>query len=133
MSDLFLRACRGEKVERIPVWFMRQAGRSLPGYRRLRKTHDMLSLTQMPELAAQVTQEPVDLLGVDAAILFADIMLLPIAMGIELKIVEGVGPVIDEPVDTPDKLSRLLHFHPDRIAYLQKTIKIKHRISDISL
>ena len=84
----------------------------------------MLSLTQKPELAAQVTQEPVDLLGVDAAILFADIMLLPIAMGIELKIVEGVGPVIDEPVDTPDKLSRLLHFHPDRIAYLQKTIKI---------
>lgn len=133
MNDIFLKACRGETVERIPVWFMRQAGRSLPGYRKLRETHDMLSLTQIPELAAQVSMEPVDLLGVDAAILFADIMLLPIAMGIELKIVEGVGPVIDEPIDTPEKISRLQPFNPERIEYLQETIRILRRQLSVPL
>ena len=88
MNDLFLKACRGQRTEQIPIWFMRQAGRSLPGYRKLRETYDVLSLTQTPELAAQVSMEPIELLGVDAAILFADIMLLPIAMGVEVKIVE---------------------------------------------
>ncbi len=120
----FLKACRGERVERIPVWFMRQAGRSLPGYRKLRETHNVLSLTQTPELAAQVSMEPIDLLGVDAAILFADIMLLPIAMGIHVDIIEGVGPVIDDPIDTPEKVARLETFTPKRIAYLQETIRI---------
>jgi uroporphyrinogen decarboxylase len=124
MSDLFLRACRGLAVERIPVWFMRQAGRSLPGYRKLRETHDVLSLTQTPELAAQVSMEPIDLLGVDAAILFADIMILPIAMGIDVKIVEGVGPVIGVPLDTPDALERLQPFSPERAAFLAETIRI---------
>ena len=125
MNDsIFLKACRGEVVERIPVWFMRQAGRSLPGYRKLRETHGILSLTQTPELAAQVSMEPIDLLGVDAAILFADIMLLPIAMGIEVKIVESIGPVIDDPIDTPEKVARLQTFTPERIAYLQETIRI---------
>ncbi len=125
MSDsIFLKACRGEPVERTPVWFMRQAGRSLPGYRKLRETYDVLSLTQTPALAARVSMEPVELLGVDAAILFADIMLLPIAMGIEVKIVEGVGPVIDDPIDTPEKISRLRQFAPERIEYLVETIRI---------
>ena len=124
MNDVFLRACRGERVERIPVWFMRQAGRSLPGYRKLRETHDVLSLTQTPELAAQVSLEPIELLGVDAAILFADIMLLPIAMGIDVKIVEGIGPIIDDPIDTPEKVSPLQPFTPERISYLQETIRI---------
>lgn len=124
MNDLFLKACRGERVERTPVWFMRQAGRSLPGYRKLRESHGVIALTQTPELAAQVSQEPVDLLGVDAAILFADIMLLPIAMGIKLKIVDGVGPVLDEPIDTPEKLSLLEPFAPERIQYLGETIRI---------
>ncbi|TSC69067.1 MAG: uroporphyrinogen decarboxylase [Parcubacteria group bacterium Gr01-1014_56] len=125
MNDsIFLKACRGERVERIPVWFMRQAGRSLPGYRKLRETHDVLSLTQTPELAAEVSMEPVELLGVDAAILFADIMLLPIAMGVDVKIVERVGPVIDDPIDTPDKVLRLQAFAPNQIDYLQETIRI---------
>ena len=123
-ESIFLKACRGEEVERIPVWFMRQAGRSLPGYRALRKTHDVLTLTQTPELAAQVSMEPIDLLGVDAAILFADIMLLPIAMGIDLQIVEGIGPVIEHPLDTPESLSRLQPFRPENIAYLEETIRI---------
>ena len=125
MNDsIFLNACRGEVVNRIPTWFMRQAGRSLPGYRTLRKTYDVLTLTQTPELAAQVSMEPIELLGVDAAILFADIMLLPIAMGIEVQIVEGVGPIIANPIDTPEKVSFLHTFAPDRIGYLQETIRI---------
>jgi uroporphyrinogen decarboxylase len=133
MNDLFLRACRGEAVERIPVWFMRQAGRSLPGYRALRKKHDVLSLTQTPELAAQVSLEPIRLLNVDAAILFADIMLLPIAMGVEVKIIENVGPVIDEPIDTPEKIGRLTSFSPERIAYLQETIRILRKELSVPL
>src|SRR3990167_7333957 len=124
MNDTFLRACRGERVERVPVWFMRQAGRSLPGYRQLRERYGVLELTQEPELAAEVSMEPVERLGVDAAILFADIMLLPMAMGVEVKIVEGVGPVIDNPVDTPEKVAQLLPFVPGKIAFLQDTIKI---------
>ena len=123
-ESTFLNACRGETVERIPVWFMRQAGRSLPGYRALRKTHGVLALTQTPELAAQVSIEPIELLGVDAAILFADIMLLPIAMGIEVQIIEGVGPVIDKPLSTPDDIMRLTAFEPSKVAYLQETIRI---------
>jgi uroporphyrinogen decarboxylase len=123
-ESIFLKACRGEKVDRIPVWFMRQAGRSLPGYRALRKKYDVLTLTLTPELAAQVSMEPVNLLGVDAAILFADIMLLPIAMGIDVKIIESVGPVIDEPINTPEKISRLKKFEPKNIRFLQETIVI---------
>jgi uroporphyrinogen decarboxylase len=124
MNDLFLRAARGEKVERTPVWFMRQAGRSLPGYRELRKTHDMLSLTQIPKLAAQVSIEPIDLLGVDAAILFADIMILPIAMGVDVRIVDNVGPIIDIPVDTPERIAALAPFSKERAAFLGETIQI---------
>jgi uroporphyrinogen decarboxylase/ferrochelatase len=125
MSDpLFLKACRGERVDRIPVWFMRQAGRSLPGYRKLRTQYDLLTLTRTPELAAQVSMEPISLLGVDAAILFADIMLLPIAMGVEVVIVEAVGPVIDTPLNVPEKIARLRPFSPEKISFLSETIKI---------
>lgn len=125
MNDpIFLKALRGESVDRIPVWFMRQAGRSLPGYRALRKKYDVLSIARTPELAAEVSLEPIELLGVDAAILFADIMLLPIAMGIDVTIVESVGPVVGEPLNTPEKVSRLKPFSPDQVAFLQETIRI---------
>lgn len=127
----FLKACRGEVVEQIPVWFMRQAGRSLPGYRALRKTHDVLTLTQTPELAAQVSMEPIKLLGVDAAIMFADIMLLPIAMGIEVQIIEGIGPVIDNPISTPDDIARLTTFDPKKVSYLRETIRILRSKLDV--
>src|SRR5580692_9514506 len=97
-NDRFLKACRSEPTDKIPVWFMRQAGRSLPGYRELRKKYDVLTLARTPELAAQVSREPIERLGVDAAILFADIMLLPLAMGVDLEIVDSVGPVIAKPI-----------------------------------
>lgn len=124
MNDTFLQACYGKPTDYTPVWFMRQAGRSLPGYRELRKKYDVLTLTQTPELAAQVSLEPIERLGVDAAILFADIMLLPIAMGVGVKIMDGVGPVIDEPVTNLADIKRLKPFSPDNTLYLQETIKI---------
>ncbi len=123
-NDSFLRACRREPTERVPVWFMRQAGRSLPGYRAIRQEYDVLTIARTPELAARVSMEPVGLLGVDAAILFADIMLLPLAMGVDLRIVEAVGPVIERPIASAQDIKTLLPFDPARADYLQKTIKI---------
>ena len=123
-NDTFLRAARGEVTEYTPVWFMRQAGRSLPGYRALRKKYDVLTLTQTPELAAQVSLEPIDLLGVDAAILFADIMLLPIAMGVQVKIVDNVGPVIDNPINSPADLAKLELFEPPKVEFLAETVRL---------
>jgi uroporphyrinogen decarboxylase len=124
MNETFLQACRGEKTHHIPVWFMRQAGRSLPGYRKLRETYDMLTLARTPELAAQVSLEPVARLGVDAAILFADIMLLPIAMGVDVKIVDSIGPIIASPIRTAEDIEKLIPFSPDTVEYLTQTIKI---------
>ncbi len=124
MNEVFLKACRSEPTEQIPVWFMRQAGRSLPGYRKLREKYDMLTLAQTPELAARVSLEPIEKLGVDAAILFADIMLLPIALGVDVKIVDSVGPIIDHPIRTNSDISALEKFLPEKVDHLQQTIKI---------
>jgi uroporphyrinogen decarboxylase len=113
MDDLFLRACRREPVERTPVWFMRQAGRSQPEYRALRERHGILEICRTPELAAQVTVLPVRQLGVDAAILFSDIMVPVAAMGASLDIVEGRGPVIDPPVRSAADLEQLRVLEPE--------------------
>ncbi|HWC14320.1 MAG TPA: uroporphyrinogen decarboxylase [Actinomycetota bacterium] len=94
----FLAACRGEPVDATPVWFMRQAGRSLPEYRALKEKHSILELCRQPELAAEVTLQPVRRLGVDAAILFSDIVIPLQAMGVGLDIKPGVGPVLDRPI-----------------------------------
>ena len=95
-APLLVRAARCEPVERTPVWFMRQAGRSLPEYRALRERHDFFELGSTPELCAEVTLQPVRRHGVDAAVIFADIMTPVIAMGVDVRLVEGVGPVIDD-------------------------------------
>lgn len=126
-NDVFLKACYGQPTEHIPVWFMRQAGRSLPGYRALRKKYDVLTLTRTPELAAQVSLEPIERLGVDAAILFADIMLLPIAMGVDVRIVDSVGPIVDAPLTSANDIARLKPFDPANASYLQETIKLLRR------
>ena len=94
----FLEACRGRDVDAVPVWFMRQAGRSLPEYRALRTRHSMLELCRTPELAAEVTLQPVRRLGVDAAILFSDIVVPLAAMGVDLDVGEGTGPLIARPI-----------------------------------
>src|SRR2546422_6841850 len=98
IEPLLVRAARGEPVERTPVWFMRQAGRSLPEYREIRKRHDLFEVCRVPELCAVVTLQPVRAHGVDAAVMFADIMLPVLGMGVDVELVESVGPVIERPV-----------------------------------
>src|ERR1051326_9180179 len=101
-APLLVRAAGCEPVERTPVWFMRQAGRSLPEYRALGERYDFFELGRRPELCAGVTFQPVRRHGVDAAVIFADIMTPVAAMGVDVKLVEGVGPVVDSFV--PDRL-----------------------------
>lgn len=106
-EHLFLRACRREPVERTPVWLMRQAGRSLPEYRALREKWTLEQIVAQPELCAEVTLQPVHRLGVDAAVMFADIMLPLRAMGVEFELVDGVGPVIANPIRSPRDVDAL--------------------------
>src|SRR5436190_18399890 len=103
-APLLVRAARREPVERTPVWFMRQAGRSLPEYRALRERHDFWDLARMPELCAEVTLQPVRRHDVDAAVMFADIMTPVLAMGVDVQLVEGVGPVVDPPLTSANAL-----------------------------
>ena len=113
IAPLLVRAARREPVERTPVWFMRQAGRSLPEYRALRERHGFFELAQNPELCAEVTLQPVRRHGVDAAVMFADIMTPVVAMGVEVDLVEGVGPVIDRPIRTRADVDRLTVADPE--------------------
>src|ERR1043166_1928685 len=94
-APLLVRAARCQPVERTPVWFMRQAGRSLPEYRALRERHDFFEVGRTPELCAEVTLHPVRRHGVDAAVMFADIMTPVVAMGVDVRLVAGVGPGVD--------------------------------------
>jgi uroporphyrinogen decarboxylase len=112
-APLLVRALRGEPVERPPVWFMRQAGRSLPEYRALRKGRTLLELARTPELAAEVTLQPVRRHGVDAAILFSDIVVALAGVGIDLEIRPGVGPVIADPIRTAAAVRRLRPLTPE--------------------
>ncbi len=131
MSDLFLRACRGEPVERVPVWLMRQAGRYLPEYRAVRAKHDFLTLCKTPELAAELTLQPVRRLGVDAAIVFADILLPLEAMGARLEFLAGEGPHFPAPVRRREDLARLRR--PDvgaTLGYVFETLRLVRRELD---
>lgn len=103
----FLKACRREPVDVTPVWFMRQAGRYMPEYRAIREKHTLLEIVERPELAAEVTLQPVRAFNVDAAILFADILLPVVPMGLKLTFVKGEGPSISEPVRSVEDVSRL--------------------------
>ncbi len=108
MADpLLVRAARREPVERTPVWFMRQAGRSLPEYRAIRERFDLFAICDRPDLCAEVTLQPVEAHGVDAAVMYSDIMLPLVAMGAEVELVEGVGPVVAEPLRSLRDVARL--------------------------
>ena len=102
MNDRFLRACRREPVDRVPVWLMRQAGRYMPEYRALRERHGLLDMMRDPAMAAEVTLQPVRAFGVDAAIIFSDILPILEGFGLKLSFVSGKGPVFDKPVTPAD-------------------------------
>ena len=128
VNDRFLRACRREPVDVTPVWFMRQAGRYMPEYRDIRARHTLLEICAQPELAAQVTLQPVERLDVDAAILFSD-LLLPLApMGIPFDFVQGEGPVIQQPVRNADDIGRLRTVDPrESLGHVLAAIRILRR------
>ena len=113
MTDRFLRALRGEPVDATPVWFMRQAGRSLPEYLAVRERYSLLEITRRPDVCAEVTLQPVRRLGVDAAILYADITLPFAGLGFDFEIREGVGPVVFEPIASARDVARLRPFDPE--------------------
>jgi uroporphyrinogen decarboxylase len=128
MNTIFLEACRGEEVAYTPVWIMRQAGRYLPQYQAVRSQIDFLTLCKTPELAAKVTLQPVEVLGVDAAILFSDILIPVEAMGMRLSFSDKQGPLLSEPIRNKSAVERLIV--PDTeedMPYTIETIKILRR------
>ena len=132
MNDRFLRACRREPVDATPVWFMRQAGRYMASYRAIRERHTLLDICRHPELAAEVTLQPVDAIEVDAAILFSDLLLPLKPMGIPFDFVAGEGPVIDPPVRSIERIDRLRQFEPrEDLAHVLDTIRLlRVRLAD---
>src|SRR5580698_705847 len=115
-NDLLLRTLRGESTERTPVWMMRQAGRYLPEYIKLREKFSFFERVQTPELACEITIQPIDIIGVDAAILFSDILVVPQAMGLEVQLIESKGPILPEPIKTANDLKRI------RVPDVQETL-----------
>jgi uroporphyrinogen decarboxylase len=130
MSDRLVRACRREPVDATPVWFMRQAGRSFAAYRKLRERHGVLELAKDPELCAEVTLMPVRQLGVDAAVLFADIMLPLEPMGVGLRVEPEVGPIIDRPIRSTADVAALRPFDPTRVSFTIDAIRLVRRELD---
>jgi len=130
-NDLLLRAARGEKTERTPVWVMRQAGRILKEYREVRsKVSGFIELVQTPELAAEVTIQPVDILGVDAAIIFSDILVIPEAMGLPYTMEEGKGPFFPNTIKSEADLNKLKTADEDSLGYVIEAIKVtKHELN----
>lgn len=128
MNDTFLKACKGEAVPYTPVWIMRQAGRYLPEYQEVRANVDFLTLCKTPELAAKVTLQPIERLGVDAAILFSDILIPVEAMGMHLEFSEKKGPALGDPVRTKSGVDRLIiPDTEDSMPFVLQAIKILRR------
>jgi len=128
MNDLFLRAARRQATERTPVWMMRQAGRYMPEYRAIREKHGFLEMCRTPELAVEVTMQPVDLVGVDAAILFSDILVGFPGMGLDLEFAKGEGPVIHNPVRSAADVAKLGVADPiEDTGFVMDAIKILRR------
>jgi uroporphyrinogen decarboxylase len=125
-NDLILRAARGEEVERVPVWLMRQAGRILPEYRAVReKLSGFRELVMTPDLAAEVTIQPVDILGVDAAIIFSDILVIPEAMGLPYEMIESKGPFFPKTIQNDQDIKALLGFEAaDDLQYVYDAIRV---------
>jgi uroporphyrinogen decarboxylase len=127
MSSRFLDACRRRPTDVRPVWFMRQAGRYMKQYRDIRAKHTILEICKRPDLAAQVTLQPVEILDVDAAIIFADLLLPVEPMGLRLKFVAGEGPVIDNPIRTSHDVDTLSTTNTDDLGYVGEAIQMVTR------
>jgi len=123
-NSVFLKACRREKVEYTPIWFMRQAGRYMPEYRKIREKHPILEICKTPELACEVCLQPVKKLGVDAAILFSDIVIPLEGMGIKLELKDGVGPVIETSIKNMEDVKRLKVLEEEEIEFVGKAIQL---------
>ena len=124
-NDTFLRACKREPVEYTPVWYMRQAGRYDPDYRKIKEKYSLLEICEQPELAAEVTLMPVHKLGVDAAILYSDIMNPVASLGVEFDIVKNIGPVIEEPIRTLQQIESLRPIDvAGDLSHIMETIRI---------
>lgn len=127
-NDLFIKACRRQPIPRTPVWIMRQAGRYLPEYQKVRAKADFMTMCHTPELAAEVTLQPVDILGVDAAIIFSDILVIPEAMGMDLNFVEGRGPVFEKPLRQEGDFEKLRPVVPeDNLDFVLQALKLTRK------
>jgi uroporphyrinogen decarboxylase len=131
----FVRACRSQPVEHTPVWFMRQAGRYMPEYRAIRKSHSLLEICKKPELAAQVTIEAAEILKVDAAIIFADLLLPLEVMDLPFHFAAGEGPVIERPVRTREHVELLRTDHAEELGYISDAVSLvaKHFAGSIPI
>jgi uroporphyrinogen decarboxylase len=130
-NDLLIRAARGEKVERTPVWMMRQAGRYLPEYRAVRAETDFLTLCKTPELAVEVSLQPYDILGTDAVIMFSDILIPVEAMGQEVRLTEQKGPELPDPIRTREQVDRLIVPDPiEKTGFVMEILKTLRRELD---
>ncbi|CAH8872603.1 unnamed protein product [Trichobilharzia szidati] len=130
-NDNIIKAARGEAVSRTPVWIMRQAGRYLPEFRAVREKHDFFEICRTPELACEVTLQPIKRFDLDAAIIFSDILVIPQALGMEVKMQPGIGPKFVEPLNSPKDLNRL-NFQVDvgkDLSYVYESISLtRHRL-----
>jgi uroporphyrinogen decarboxylase len=127
-NDLLLKAARGEETSRVPVWLMRQAGRILPGYRKVRASvKDFTELVKTPELACEVTLEPVHVLGVDAAIIFSDILVIPEAMGLPYQMLESKGPYFEKTIKTAKDIDALRIGSTENWEYVVNALKLTHK------
>lgn len=123
-NSIFVRACKSQPTERTPVWFMRQAGRYMPEYRAIRKEHSLLEICKKPELAAQVTIEAAEILGVDAAIIFADLLLPLEVMGLPFHFSAGEGPVIEKPVRCKEDIANLRTDRASELGYVSEAVAL---------
>src|SRR5438132_10386988 len=130
MNDRFLRACRREWTDCVPVWFMRQAGRYMEEYRAVRAKHSILEVCKTPELAAQVTLQPIERFPLDAAIIFADILLPLEPMGLRITFEEGEGPVIHNPVRSRADVDALLLVNGEELRFVAEAIRLARRALD---